>query len=93
MALVPIKIPAGIYRNGTEYQSAGRWFDSSLVRWFENTLRPWGGWRKRSTSQMTGVSRGMLTWRTNSDIRYIAAGTPTKLYAMSEAGKIGRAHV
>ena len=86
MALVPIKIPAGVYRNGTEYQSAGRWYDSNLVRWFENTLRPWGGWRKRSTSQMTGVSRGMLTWRTNSDERYIAAGTPTKLYAMSESG-------
>ena len=88
MALVPIKIPAGIYRNGTEYQSAGRWFDSNLVRWFENTLRPWGGWRKRSSSQMTGVSRGMLTWRTNADERYIAAGTPTKLYAMNEAGTL-----
>jgi hypothetical protein len=88
MALVPLKIPAGIYRNGTEYQSAGRWFDSNLIRWFENTLRPVGGWRKRSASQMTGVSRGMLTWRTNSDERYIAAGTPTKLYAMSEAGTL-----
>jgi hypothetical protein len=37
---------------------------------------------------MTGVSRGMLTWRTNADERYIAAGTPTKLYAMSEAGTL-----
>ena len=88
MALVPIKIPAGIYRNGTEYQSAGRWYDSNLVRWFENTLRPWGGWRKRSTSQMTGVSRGMLTWRDNSNLRWIAAGTPSKLYAMNEAGTL-----
>jgi hypothetical protein len=88
MALVPIRIPAGVYRNGTEYQSAGRWFDSNLVRWFENTLRPWGGWRKRSSSQMTGVSRGMLTWRTNADERYIAAGTPTKLYSMNEAGTL-----
>ena len=88
MALVPIKIPAGIYRNGTEYQSAGRWYDSNLVRWFENTLRPWGGWRKRSTSQMTGVSRGMLTWRDNSNARWIVAGTPTNLYAMNEAGTL-----
>jgi hypothetical protein len=30
----------------------------------------------------------MLTWRTNADERYIAAGTPTKLYAMSEAGTL-----
>jgi hypothetical protein len=37
---------------------------------------------------MTGVSRGMLTWRTNADERYIAAGTPTKLYAMNEAGTL-----
>ena len=88
MALVPIKIPAGVYRNGTEYQSAGRWFDSNLVRWFENTLRPWGGWRKRSESQMTGVSRGMLAWRDNSNLRWIAAGTPSKLYAMNEAGTL-----
>jgi hypothetical protein len=88
MALVPIKIPAGVYRNGTEYQSAGRWYDSNLVRWFENTLRPWGGWRKRSESQMTGVSRGMLAWRDNSNLRWIAAGTPSKLYAMNEAGTL-----
>ena len=88
MALVPIKIQAGIYRNGTEYQSAGRWFDSNLVRWFENTLRPWGGWRKRSTSQMTGVSRGLITWRDNSNARWISAGTPSKLYAMNEAGTL-----
>ena len=84
MALVPLKILAGIYRNGTEYQSAGRWFDSNLVRWFENTLRPWGGWRKRSTSQMTGSCRGLLTWKTNSGGRYIALGTHSKLYAMDE---------
>jgi hypothetical protein len=30
----------------------------------------------------------MLTWRTNSDLRYIAAGTPTKLYAMNEGGTL-----
>ena len=88
MALIPLKIPPGVYRNGTEYQSAGRWFDANLVRWFENTLRPIGGWRKRSASQMTGSCRGLLTWRDNSANRWIAAGTHTKLYAMSEAGTL-----
>ena len=88
MALVPLRIPAGVYRNGTEYQSAGRWYDSNLVRWFENTLRPWGGWRKRSTSQMTGTARGLITWRDNSGARWISAGTPSKLYAMNEGGTL-----
>jgi hypothetical protein len=85
---IPIKLPPGIYRNGTEYQAAGRWYDANLVRWYENTLRPMGGWRKRATGQMSGLCRGFITWRDNSANRFIAAGTHTKLYAMNEAGTL-----
>ena len=85
---IPLKLPPGIYRNGTEYQAAGRWYDANLVRWYENTLRPMGGWRKRSTSQMTGLCRGFITWRDNDAERWIAAGTQSKLYAMNEAGTL-----
>ena len=83
---LPLKLPPGIYRNGTEYQAAGRWYDANLVRWYENTLRPVGGWRKRSTAQLSGVCRGILTWRDNSATRWIALGTHTKLYAMNQGG-------
>ena len=85
---IPIKLPPGIYRNGTEYQAAGRWYDANLVRWYENTLRPMGGWRKRATGQMSGSCRGFITWRDNSANRWIAAGTHTKHYAMNEAGTL-----
>ena len=85
---IPIKLPPGIYRNGTEYQAAGRWYDANLVRWYENTLRPIGGWRKRATGQMSGSCRGFITWRDNTANRWIAAGTHTKLYAMNEAGTL-----
>jgi len=83
MALIPIKIPPGVYRNGTEYQSAGRWFDANLVRWFENTLRPIGGWRKKTETQMSGSCRGLLTWRDNTGTAWAAMGTNSKLYAMN----------
>ena len=86
MALIPLKIPPGVYRNGTEYQSSGRWYDANLVRWFENTLRPIGGWRRKSTSAMTGICRGFITWRNNSAVRFAAAGTQSKLYAMDVGG-------
>ena len=85
---IPLKLPPGIYRNGTEYQAAGRWYDANLVRWYENTLRPMGGWRKRASGQMSGSCRGFITWRDNSGARFIAAGTHTKLYAMNEAGTL-----
>ena len=59
---IPLKLPPGIYRNGTQYQSAGRWYDANLVRWYDGTLRPIGGWRKRthngSNIQLTGIMRG-----------------------------------
>jgi hypothetical protein len=83
MALIPLKIPPGVYRNGTEYQSAGRWFDANLVRWFENTLRPIGGWRKKTATQMSGLCRGLLTWRDNGGTSFAAFGTHSKLYVMS----------
>jgi hypothetical protein len=85
---IPIKLPPGIYRNGTEYQAAGRWYDANLVRWYENTLRPIGGWRKRSSQQLTGLCRGFLNWRDNSATRWTGLGTHSKLYAMSESGTI-----
>jgi len=88
MALIPLKIPAGVFRNGTEYQSSGRYYDSNLVRWFEGTLRPIGGWRKRSSTQLTGSCRGLITWRDNSADRWIVAGTNSKLYVMNEAGTV-----
>jgi hypothetical protein len=85
---IPLKIPPGVYKNGTEYQAAGRWNNSNLVRWYENTLRPVGGWRKRSSAQMSGKCRGIMTWRDNSATRWIALGTHTKLYAMNQAGTL-----
>ncbi len=85
---IPIKLPPGIYRNGTEYQAAGRWYDANLVRWYENTLRPIGGWRKRANAQLSGACRGLITWRDNSANRWIAAGTHTHLYVMNELGTL-----
>ena len=87
---IPLKIPPGIYRNGTEYQSSGRWYDANLVRWYENTLRPINGWRKRFSSQtaMSGKCRGLITWRDNTNDRWIGAGTHTKLYVMNESGTL-----
>ena len=85
---LPIKLPPGIYRNGTEYQAAGRWYDANLVRWYENTLRPIGGWRKRSTAQMSGSCRGLISWRANGGDRWIVAGTHTHLYVMNELGTL-----
>ena len=88
MAYFSLQIPPGVYKNGTEYQSKGRWNNSNLVRWYEGTLRPIGGWRKRSETQLSGSARGLINWRDNSNNRRIGIGTHSKLYSISESGTV-----
>lgn len=78
MPLVPLSIPPGVYRNGTQYQSAGRWYDANFVRWADGTMRPIGGWRARVTLGTT-APRALLAWRDLASDRNIAAGFHDKL--------------
>lgn len=86
MPLIPLNIPKGQYRNGTDYMSQGRWRDINLVRWHEDALRPIGGWRQRGTIDLNGVVRSMLAWEENDGTRQIAAGTHNSLYAINANG-------
>jgi len=52
MALLPIKIPAGFFRNATQYQAKNRWYDGNLVRFSEGRLRPIGGWQRLADTQI-----------------------------------------
>ena len=88
MALIDLNIPAGVYKNGTDLQSMGRWHDASLIRWGDGVMRPVGGWRLRSSTAANAVLRGMLTWIDNSSDRWIASGTYNKLYVWNAAGTL-----
>ena len=88
MPLIPLNIPPGQYRNGTEYQSVGRWRDGNLIRFHEGSLRPVGGWRQRGSVDIAGVVRSMLAWEDNSNSRRIAFGTHDKLFAMTAGNAV-----
>lgn len=82
MPFIPLEIPPGQYRNGTDLQASGRWRDASLVRWHEGAMMPVGGWRQRGTVDIAGVVRGMLTWRDNSQNQLLTFGTHDSLFVM-----------
>lgn len=88
MPLIPLNIPAGQYRNGTELMSQGRWRDANLVRWHEDALRPIGGWRQRGSVDLTNPARGMKAWIDNSDDRYVAMGTYDGLFVMDSGSAV-----
>jgi len=86
MALIPLDIPAGFYRNGTDIEQAGRWRDGSLVRWRDNSLRPIGGWRDRKTSFCTNPVRGMHAWEDNTANTWLAGASHDAIIVMTGAG-------
>lgn len=87
MAYLPLKLPPGVLRAGTEYTARGRWYDSHLVRWYDGkVMGPVGGWAVKSTSAVSGTPRAIITWKANDGTRRAAIGTTTKLYAMTSAG-------
>lgn len=88
MPLVPLALPPGVYRNGTDYQSAGRWRDASLVRWTDGTMQPVGGWQTRTTVAADKPMRGALAWRTLAGDRWLAFGSYEKLYVANPAGTV-----
>ena len=79
MPLIPLQVPPGVYRNGTDLQSAGRWRDASLVRWTEGTMRPVGGWLTRVTVTDQPL-RGAIAWRDLDGDRWFAMGSHLGLF-------------
>lgn len=83
MTLIPLTIPAGFYRNGTDLDAAGRWRDGSLVRWRDGSLRPIGGWQDRKVGFSTNPIRGMHSWEANDGTAWLAGGSHTELNVMT----------
>lgn len=88
MPLLPLDIPPGIVRKGTDLQSAGRWRDASLVRWRNGVLQPVGGWAQRGDAAAGGVARGSVSWRAESGNRWLAFGTHNSLKVMSASNAV-----
>lgn len=87
MPLIPLQLPPGVYRNGTDLQSAGRWRDASLVRWTDGTMQPVGGWLTRVTMTDQPL-RGALAWRDLDGDRWFAAGSHLGLFVSSASNTV-----
>jgi len=88
MALIPLELPPGVYRNGTDFESSNRWRDANLVRWNDGSLRPVGGWDTRKSSATASVPRGLHAWVDNSNASALAIGTHNKLIYCNASGTL-----
>lgn len=87
--IIPLDIPPGLYKNGTEYQAAGRWYDANGIRFENGTIQPIGGWRRLTDSAganfaaLDGCPRGAYAYLANSGALRAVFGTTTKLYVIT----------
>lgn len=99
MPLVPIKLPPGIYKNGTPYTRKGRWVDSNLVRFHDGAYRPIGGWQRRRDSGGDEIDalyatpadeavRDIFAWRDNGQTQNVVFGSNLGLYHLDSVGTV-----
>jgi hypothetical protein len=81
MAFVPIQLPAGLDRNGSPYDSPGKFWDCNLFRWVSGSARPIGGWVRKTVAPLDSAIRRFHAWRNNDNTLGTLVGTEAKLYA------------
>ena len=89
MARMPLQLMPGFSRPGTVYEAKGRWYDGTLVRWYESIMQAIGGWQVLETSagadvDVTTAVRGAHVWRRNTGVPQVVFGTATALYHFVE---------
>ena len=84
--LLSLTLPPGVFRNGTSFQSQGRFYDADLWRWFEGTQRPIGGWRLKSSDQVSGFPRAIHAWADNDTQTWAGIGTNEGLFVYTRSG-------
>lgn len=97
--IVPLQLPPGAFRNGTELQSQDRWRDVNLVRWREGAMMPAGGWDAfvfadgvahdiTGVGSLEGAPRAAVAWKDNSGNARVAWMSGENAWVMDSAGAV-----
>ena len=80
MALNKFIFKPGIFREGTDYDNEGGWFNSNLVRFKAGRPQKIGGWRKDSLNTFLGTCRALHAWILLAGTKLLGLGTNLKYY-------------
>tara|TARA_R100001369_G_scaffold40662_1_gene66798 strand:+ start:129 stop:1997 length:1869 start_codon:yes stop_codon:yes gene_type:complete len=70
----------GIYREGTDYDNDGGWFDCNLVRFRKGRPEKFGGWTKTTDNIFLGTARALHPWVSLGGTKFLGLGTTFKYY-------------
>ncbi len=74
----------GIFREGTEYDAEGGWFDCNLVRFRAGRPEKIGGWQKLIDTAYSGTARALHNWIQTNGTKTLGLGTNLKYYVTAD---------
>ena len=80
MALNKFIFKPGIFREGTDYDNEGGWFNANLVRFKAGRPQKIGGWRKDTLNTFLGTCRALHAWILLAGTKLLGLGTNLKYY-------------
>ena len=86
MALSKFVFRPGVFREGTDYDNEGGWFNSNLVRFKAGRPQKIGGWRKDNLNTFLGTCRALHGWITLAGTKLLGLGTNLKYYIEEGSG-------
>lgn len=94
----PIQFKPGVFRQGSEAEMSGAWYETNLIRWVGGVMRPIDGWEKivfmngdavgTPFPGFASIPRKVHTWVTRDGIKRTAVLCEENLYVMTAAGEV-----
>jgi hypothetical protein len=94
----PIQFEPGTFRQGSEAEMAGRWYETHLIRWVGGVMRPIDGWEKVSLLNgdtpadpwpgFASTVRKTHVWVSHDGIKRWAFLCEQHLYVMTQSGEV-----
>lgn len=85
MAIQKVPINPGVYIDDTPLTAEGFFIDADKIRFRRGLPEAMGGWELLSTTALNGLARGITSWSDNSLVKWLAIGTHTDLYALTDS--------
>jgi hypothetical protein len=82
---IPLEMPPGLSRMGTEYQNKGAFYDANLWRWAKGKSGPVGGWSELGSLAAATV-RGIHSWLDINSVGRVALASRDAIRVVDTSG-------
>lgn len=85
MSLSQIPLNPGVYVDDTPLKAKGFFVAADKIRFVRGLPQVMGGWELLTATQLSGICRGLHSWMDANLVKWVAVGTHTNLYGITDS--------